>query len=190
MKWLYLCSYIFGLFIFCAIRCIEFESLCKKDLQRCLRNPCVLAFLDTIAYSEGTYNQNGYRTCFTGVLFSNFSDHPRMHHMRGALRSDAAGRYQFLSSTWDYISKKMGLKNFFPRNQDRAALQLIYERQALEDLKKGLFSRVLKKTASVWASFPDAPYGQPTQRYTVLAAFYKKRLNHYSNMLVGWKDMQ
>ncbi len=184
MKVLHARMYIFWLFLFCTIRCIEYEPLREKELQRCLRNPAVVAFLDTIAYSEGTFNQNGYRTCFTGVLFSNFVDHPRMRHAKRSFCSDAAGRYQFLSSTWDYISKKMGLKNFQPRNQDRAALQLIYERSALDDLKKGRFPLVLKKTASVWASFPDAPYGQPTQRYADLATFYKKRLHHYNTIFV------
>ena len=84
----------------------------------------------------------------------------------------------------------MHLKNFLPRNQDRAALQLIYERQALEDLKKGKFPIVLKKTATVWASFPDAPYGQPTQRYSDLINFYKKRLRHYNNTFGGRGGIQ
>ncbi len=38
---------------------------------------------------------------FTGTKFTGFEDHPRKLNTSGALTSDAAGAYQFLSTTWD-----------------------------------------------------------------------------------------
>ena len=87
----------------------------------------VKAFLDMISVPEGTSGPNGYRVCFTGVLCvpADFSHHPRIRHRGGGLVSDAAGRYQFLASTWDGVASKLGLRDFSPENQDRAAVELI-----------------------------------------------------------------
>jgi muramidase (phage lysozyme) len=66
---------------------------------------------------------------FTGARFPDFSDHPRLIQFIPGLASDAAGRYQFLSTTWDGLR----LGDFSPKqNQDHGAVELIRQRGALQ----------------------------------------------------------
>jgi muramidase (phage lysozyme) len=117
----------------------------------------VKAFLDTIATAEGTASPDGYRTQYTGTKFVSFEDHPR--EMRCGRRygkklcSDAAGRYQFLSTTWDRFAKKFGVRDFSPENQDLMAVELIREKGALEDIEAGRLESAFRKLAYIWPSF-------------------------------------
>ncbi|MEG4282315.1 glycoside hydrolase family 104 protein [Microcoleus sp. A006_D1] len=117
----------------------------------------VKAFLDTIAAAEGTASPDGYRTQYTGTKFASFSDHPR--EMRCGRRygkklcSDAAGRYQFLSTTWDRFAKKFTITDFSPQNQDFVAVELIREKGALEDIEAGRLESAVRKLAYIWPSF-------------------------------------
>lgn len=117
----------------------------------------VKAFLDTIAAAEGTASPDGYRTQYTGTKFVSFQDHPR--EMRCGRRygkklcSDAAGRYQFLSTTWDRFAKKFGVRDFSPENQDLMAIELIREKGALEDIEAGRLEPAVRKLAYIWPSF-------------------------------------
>jgi muramidase (phage lysozyme) len=49
-----------------------------------------------------------------GDISNDCTQHPAVQHCAGSLCSDAAGRYQFLSTTW----RGLGLPNFFPNDQD------------------------------------------------------------------------
>lgn len=133
------------------------------------------AFLDMIAFAEGTSGPNGYRTLFGGNLFESFADHPRQFfpftNARGEkLKTSAAGRYQFLSRTWDALAKKLGLTDFGPENQDKAALELIRERGALKDVQAGRIATAIQKVSPIWASMPGAGYAQPEKKLTTLVA--------------------
>lgn len=137
----------------------------------------VAAFLDMIAYAEGTAGPNGYRTMFGGGLFDSFADHPRVFHdfRDGAgrqLRTSAAGRYQFLSRTWDALRKRLGLPDFSPPSQDQAAIELIRERGALRDVQAGRIAQAITKVAPIWASLPGAGYAQPERKLPALLASY------------------
>ena len=90
------------------------------------------AFLDMVAWSEGTDNgrqptrNHGYDVIVGGELFTDYSDHPRkLVTLNPKLKSTAAGRYQFLSRWWDAYRKQLGLKDFSPKSQDAVALQQI-----------------------------------------------------------------
>lgn len=85
------------------------------------------ALLDTIAKWEA----KDYNTSYGGARFEDFSEHPNMEVMTQYGKSDAAGRYQFLESTWNNVVRKYNNENpgnpitdFSPVNQDRAALWL------------------------------------------------------------------
>jgi len=130
------------------------------------------AFLDVIACTEGTdrvigdQSRTGYNIIFTFDTFTDFSDHPRRIRCSGGLCSDAAGRYQFLSTTWDGIAAQIGLNDFSPANQDRGAVELIRRRGALNLVEAGKIRQALDPLSFEWASFPDSNgfgrYGQPS----------------------------
>jgi muramidase (phage lysozyme) len=149
--------------------------------------PKVRAFLDAIAYAEGTYGREGYKTQYTGLKFRHFDDHPRQVicslYKGEQLCSSAAGRYQFLRATWDRVSPQISADNFGPLNQDLAALHLIVENKAIEPLLAGDFKKALERVNKVWASLPGAPYGQPTRSYEELEKVYKKRLRFHTTRL-------
>ncbi|MEG4443631.1 glycoside hydrolase family 104 protein [Microcoleus sp. AT9_B5] len=147
----------------------------------------VKAFLDTIAAAEGTASPDGYRTQYTGTTFVSFQDHPR--EMRCGRRygkklcSDAAGRYQFLSTTWDRFAKKFGVRDFSPENQDLMAIELIREKGALEDIEAGRLESAVRKLAYIWPSFRR--YGGSVESsMPKLEAMYLQNLGIYRQGLV------
>ncbi|MEG4107867.1 glycoside hydrolase family 104 protein [Microcoleus sp. S13_C5] len=147
----------------------------------------VKAFLDTIAAAEGTASPDGYRTLYTGTKFVSFQDHPR--EMRCGRRygkklcSDAAGRYQFLSTTWDRFAKKFSISDFSPQNQDLVAVELIREKGALEDIEAGRLEPAVRKLAYIWPSFRR--YGGSVESsMPKLEAMYLQNLGIYRQGLV------
>lgn len=125
----------------------------------------VRALLATIRRGEGTAGEAGYRTLFGGATFDSFADHPRQSVTKKLggkpITSTAAGAYQFLASTWDETARIMGLRDFSPAAQDRAAVGRIAARGALDDAKAGRLELALQKIGREWASMPGSPYGQP-----------------------------
>ena len=113
------------------------------------------AILNAIADAEGTsnYPEQGYRTMFTGKQFSGDWKHPRQIQSSSGYSSDAAGRYQFLSTTWD----GMGMSDFSPSSQDQAALKLLSE--AGVNLSDGLSEQEIYKVGQKWASVEGGPSG-------------------------------
>ncbi len=125
----------------------------------------VLAFLDMIAHAEGTPkfgDDDGYNVLVAGGLFTDYSKHPRklVWLPRYGIHSTAAGRYQFLWKTWNVLQQRLGLPDFGPVSQDRAAIELIRERRAYNDVSRGRVPEAIRKVAKVWASMPGAGYGQ------------------------------
>lgn len=149
----------------------------KAQLEKYLQNPRVRKFLDLIAHTEGTEG-NGYRTAFGGGRLDSLSDHPRymksFKQQNGKTnKTSAAGRYQFLSSTWDGVAKKYGLNDFSPRNQDLGAVALLAQNGALGSILKGDMTTAVRKSGSTWASLPTAPasYSQPTKSWQTVNRF-------------------
>ena len=81
--------------------------------------PHARAFLDAIASVEA--GPQGYLSVVGGGGFTDFARHPEIRSR--ALNSDAAGRYQFLSSTWNKeVAPAIGATDFSPANQDIGAI--------------------------------------------------------------------
>lgn len=136
----------------------------------------IAAFLDMLAYSEGTANHpltknRGYDVIVTGLdgrpeIFTDYSDHPFAHgrppkvfNRRGE-KSTASGRYQQLYMFWPHYKKQLALPDFSPLSQDKLAIQLIRERGAIDDIRAGRIERAVSRCRNIWASLPGAGYGQ------------------------------
>lgn len=136
------------------------------------------AVLDMIGFAEGTNKR--YDLIFSFQSFSSFLDHPRRVVCSGGYCSDAAGRYQFLSTTWDETRTSIGLKDFQPPSQDRAAIhRMEVFRGASEHrnrLTRSQFERLVFKIAPEWASLPGSPYGQPTRSMSDVWNVYEQSL--------------
>jgi len=115
------------------------------------------ALLDAIAGSESS----GYNSRYPSKTFSGYGDHPRLDEIilsgpNKGLTSNAAGRYQFISTTWD--DYKPG-KAFTPENQDIAAYRLAIaaygygEKGLIEALRKDPLA-VANKLSGTWTSLP------------------------------------
>jgi muramidase (phage lysozyme) len=133
------------------------------------------AFLDMIAYSEGTLHPKGYSTLFGGEQFNLTNKHPRKVVCNKHLCSTAAGRYQILSRT----DKEIKVTGFNPKAQDTKALKLIRRRNALRLVRQGKVSEAIDLCSEEWASFPGSPYGQPTHTKGTLLRFFEDRVNGY-----------
>ncbi|HBF50954.1 MAG TPA: muramidase, partial [Massilia sp.] len=109
----------------------------------------VTAFLKMIRVSEGTAGSNGYSTLVGGKQFTGWADHPRVlvtiTSNGKQIVSSAAGAYQILRRTWDGVRGRLGLTDFTPASQDRAAVELIRLRGALADVRAGRFADALTK---------------------------------------------
>lgn len=141
----------------------------------------VLAFLDMLAWSEGTStikaSDDGYNVIVGGGLFHDYSQHPRVliDLPRYRIKSTAAGRYQFLARTWDAIVRSYGFKGrFIPEAQDLAAIKLLGECGALPHIKAGRIDRAIAAASLIWASLPGAGYGQREHRLANLLAIYEE----------------
>src|SRR5574343_81069 len=123
----------------------------------------VRAFLEVIAEGEvGRHDEEAYRVIVGGGRFDSFADHPRVkvYIPRLNVTSSAAGKFQFLASTWDDVAKRYGLDSFSPFNQDCGAVGLIHDRGALDDVRDGRLEVAIAKCAPIWASLPGDVYGQ------------------------------
>ena len=134
----------------------------------------VMAFLMTIRVSEGTSGDDGYSILVGGQHFDGYADHPRVlvYLPNLGIKSSAAGAYQILRRTWDSVAAKLGLTDFSPASQDRAAVELIRQRGALADVRAGRFAVAVDKCKKEWASLPGAGYGQRENSLARLQAAY------------------
>lgn len=149
----------------------------RKQLELAVANPNVRKFLDLIAHTEGTEG-NGYRTAFGGGKLGSLNDHPRYQksftQKNGKTNStSAAGRYQFLTKTWDGLARQYGLRDFSPRNQDLGAVALLSQNGSLDKLLKGDWKGAVQNSGRTWASLPTAPasYSQPTKSWQSVNSF-------------------
>lgn len=116
------------------------------------------AFLNAMSSTEAS----AYNIMYGGETFSSYADHPRVAHVitegpNKGQTSTAAGKYQFLATTWDRAAKALGLKDFSPKNQDRAAWWLAEQdyaantgRDLMEDLKGGKYATIRAGLGSTW----------------------------------------
>lgn len=148
--------------------------------------PYQKALLNTIA---GPESGGRYNVIYGGGKFDDFSRHPnkavRIQTGPNAGRtSSAAGKYQFLGSTYEDQAKKLGLTDFSPASQDKAAWNLAaetYKAKTGQDLDTVLQSGDPQAIAQVgevlnpiWTSLPGGiEQGTNTNRFV---ATYQRAL--------------
>lgn len=135
-----------------------------SELQVLRNNPNVQSFLNMISAAEGT-TRNGYATAFGGGRIPSLAAHPGIRSSFTQAdgkknTTTAAGRYQFLQSTWNNVQRKLGLPDFGPASQDLAAIELLKESGALPAIVKGDFKTAVQRAGKTWASLPSSNYAQ------------------------------
>jgi lysozyme len=131
------------------------------------------AFLIMIQYSEETLGKDAYRKLYGGGVFDDLSKHPNRPVSKWGITSTAAGAYQILNKTWQGLAQELKLQDFSPQSQDRAAIELIARRKALDDVLAGRFAQAINKCRKEWASLPGAGYNQSEKSAGTLAQVYK-----------------
>lgn len=141
----------------------------------------VLAFLDMLAWSEGTSTSkytkdDGYDVVVGGInspnTFTSYAAHPGILVTVNSqcLKSTAAGRYQVLKKYALAYTDLLSLPDFGPVSQDRIAIKQITEQHALADIQAGRFAVAIGKCSNIWASLPGNTYGQRVHPIDLLVA--------------------
>ena len=205
------CKLVFNLIIIIGL--IGLNYSCKKN-NRSLFNPSLVSHLPelemsggdpyiralmlTISSSESNHN-NSYYLLYGGSHVHNLKQHPdrcipiNIGPNRGKC-STAAGRYQFLTSTWQEKARKyhpnpqkshrQSIYSFEPKYQDIVVYRWLNDKQQwnvdlLTLLKEDRVEEVLRKLSNVWTSLGGGiednsitPYLPSIYRY-----FLDKELN-------------
>ncbi|MBJ6798554.1 glycoside hydrolase family 24 protein [Geomonas propionica] len=144
--------------------------------EELVKDPRVKALLDVVAHAEGA----GYNTMVKGKgsqPITDFGKHPNVIvTLSKSLKSTAAGRYQFLHSTWSGLN----MPDFSPKSQDEAAVKLFKRRNMLKPLLAGAVEQAIRNGNREWASLPGSPYGQPTRTMKELLEVYTRSLTRWS----------
>jgi len=142
----------------------------RADLQAALQNPNVQAFLKALRLGEGTSDEQGYYRVVGGGTFTDDSVHPhvRVFIPKYNVYSTAAGAYQITFPTWSGLCQQYNFPDFKPETQDEAAVALIAERHALDDVMCGRLPAAVDKCAAEWASLPGSLPGQRQENFNAV----------------------
>lgn len=118
-----------------------------------------IASVEAGRHGYNAINYVGARSA--GNRFESFRQHP----FAGQKGYTAAGRYQMLASNFSRLSKRLGLKDFGPESQDKAAWQLAkddYQRRTGRDLEADMGDRsrwpdILRTLGPTWHGLRDNP---------------------------------
>lgn len=133
--------------------------------------PQAVGLLNAIAAPESNGKYNVRYTANGGTTFDDLSDHPNMPELiltgpKAGKYSTAAGRYQFIKSTWDHIPTEVkGDGSFKEENQDHAAwflAQKDYKARTGGDLNtalatNGLTPEIMSALGNTWEGLKVNP---------------------------------
>lgn len=143
-------------------------ALTRSQLESGSADRRVRAFFDTIAAGEGT--GSAYNVIYGGGHFFTWVRHPHVRVTAGRYTSDAAGRYQFLGSTWDGLVRQYGFPDFSPHVQDLGAVALLNQCGALRRLLNNDFAGAVNAAKGIWPSLPGGT--QQTRTWAQATATY------------------
>ena len=161
----------------------------------------IRAFLRMIRVGEGTIGNRGYETLFGGGSFiknhnKDWSKHPDIHMPFNETTSTAAGAYQILTNTLEWINGKYPISDFSAKNQDIAAVSILKYKvwgsksrnvlffnastgdrmNALDLIVANRIKDAIEISSLEWASLPPGRYGQPIHTYEQVISYYEKYL--------------
>ncbi|PLK42100.1 muramidase [Emticicia sp. TH156] len=117
------------------------------------------ATLNTIRESEGHGTPTEYDTQYGGGKIENLDKHPNEVITKWGKSSSAAGAYQFLAGTWKSHAAKLGLKDFSPESQDKAAAyEISLVKGATEMVESGQYNSALRALSGKWTSLPGGKH--------------------------------
>lgn len=141
--------------------------------------PYQKALHDAIAYAEGTrnYAKDGYNVKFSFKLMTSCQRHPDDCIPFGNTCSTAAGRYQFLTRTWNSVAAARNITTFEPENQERGTAYLISSTRRVSvppdrPMTAAEFENAMSKLSYEWASLPPGRYGQPNRTMAQMRSMY------------------
>lgn len=127
-------------------------TLSLEGLRGYLGDANVRALLAVIAAKES----GGSLTIVNGGAHApDLSRHP-FHGIPTTQGGRAAGRYQFLGTTWARLCERYGFEDFGEEAQTLGAIALIQGRNALADIVAGRFEAAVAKLRPEWTSLPGA----------------------------------
>lgn len=157
----------------------------------------VAAFLYMIRASEHVFprdveNDAAYNIFYGGARFEDLSDHPvNTGEMKPVKLPDAmcravgrspgcvttaAGAYQIIRPTWNRAREALGLPDFSPESQDKAAIFLLEESGAMERLGLDDLEGAIAKASAVWASLPGSTAQQNPKKLAYVLERYAEGL--------------
>lgn len=146
-------------------------------------DPELRAFADVIGHAEGTKDR--YDLLMGFGTFTDFSKHPDIcvGFFNPATQkpdcSTGAGRYQYITTTWNEKAKKAGVTGFSKEAQDTVLFFHLNELGIPQLLKQGRFEDALARAAPVWVSLYPNSSKQRVAPFEELKAVYNKSLGSY-----------
>jgi muramidase (phage lysozyme) len=135
------------------------EKLTSEQLLQIRDNPNVQKFMDIIGTLE---SGNRYNVITGGETFDDDSKHPDKFGVKTADGvSDAAGRYQFLNTTFQGIvdqNPQAEITDFSPEAQDKAFILLLKGEGVLDDVMQGGqgHTRAIENLGKQFTSLPSS----------------------------------
>ena len=138
------------------------------------------AFLDTIAYAEGSK----WDICYGGYKANyNSKSYPCPRRRLNGITSSAFGAFQILDTTWRANADKECMHNFSKICQIKIANKLLKSGGISKLIQSGNITPAINKSSRIWASMPTSrgksAYGQPSHKLSKLLSYYNKKVNLY-----------
>ncbi len=143
-------------------------------MQQLARQSNIRAFLEVIAFAEGTDGDNDPALSGYSVMMGGTPQRPKLasdlyNHPGGV----ASGRYQAIPGTWAIAQRVLGLYDFTPESQEIFGAWNISRNKPLilQALNQNNFPAAVEEASTEWASFPNFaltgndPETNPTSRF-------------------------
>jgi muramidase (phage lysozyme) len=166
--------------------------------KEALSDPRVRAFLDLVARCEVAdegYDPESYRILHG---FRRLDTYTKYHPGILSKGSTASGRYQMLKKTFNPLVNNYPSAHltFRPEGQDLATVLLLHERHVLPYISQNDILGAIKRSATIWASFPYYEDGDFEGNLSYYRDIHKNRhilslyeaINHYNRRLDAWLD--